>query len=140
MVEISLNYQDAGVRQVIGNLSQRTSDLRPANEDVGEYMLGQVDDRFRTETDPQRRPWQPNSPYTLALKRSQGKILKVLQATGLMRSRVNYRAEKDRVTVGIGDRKARKHQLGIGVTKREILGLNKEDEGNVTEIYSSYLK
>lgn len=139
MTELSINYRDGEVRRAIARLSQRTSDMTPANRNAGEYMLGQVDDRFRTETDPQRRPWQPNSPYTLALKRSEGKILKVLQATGLMRSRVNYRADKKRVVIGIGDRKARKHQLGIGVPKREILGLNQEDERNVVEIYQSYI-
>ncbi len=139
MTTISLDYDDREVQRAIALVVQRTGDLKPANDLVGEYMLGQVSDRFRTETDPQRRPWQPLSSRTLAQKLAEGKILKILQRNGLMRSRVNYKSDQTKVVIGIGDRKARKHQLGEGVPRREILGVNREDIRNIVEVYRDYV-
>jgi phage gpG-like protein len=124
---LTITYDDASVTEVVAKALKKTKDLTPASELVGEYMLGQIDNRFRTETDPQRVPWQPLSPRTLALKQAEGKIQKILQRTGLS------------LVVGLSSSIAAKHQQGKGVPKREILGLNKEDIRHISEIYQDFL-
>jgi phage virion morphogenesis protein len=135
---ISLTYSDRTVVEAMQRLIARTGDLTPASESVGEYMLGETDERFRTETDPEGRAWQPLSARTLAMKKAEGRIMKILQRTGLMRSRVNYRVFPDGVSIGIGDRKAVKHQLGKGVPARRILGINEENKREIVAIYRDY--
>jgi phage virion morphogenesis protein len=136
---LTITYDDASVTEVVAKALKKTKDLTPASELVGEYMLGQIDNRFRTETDPQRVPWQPLSPRTLALKQAEGKIQKILQRTGLMRSTANYKARPKSLVVGLSSSIAAKHQQGKGVPKREILGLNKEDIRHISEIYQDFL-
>lgn len=137
---LNINYDDREIQAVISRLIARSKDVSVPSYSVGEYMIAQVDERFATETDPNRVPWQPLSARTLAQKRAEGKILKILQRTGLMRSTVNYRVTPKGVAVGLSSAIAVKHQRGTGVPRREILGLNREDIRNIVEIYRDYLE
>lgn len=140
MVEpiVSINFEDSRVTDVIAQLQSRVADLTQPHQEIGEYLVGKTDEHFRTETDPYGVPWLPNSPKTIAAKQAEGKILKILQRTGHMRSTVNYKATSNQVVLGISDRKARKHQLGIGVPKREILGISDRDIEAILEVYEDY--
>lgn len=102
-------------------------------------MLLSVDKRFEQERGVDGLPWKPNTPYTIAQKRAQGRILKVLQNTGIMRSRTTYKATKDRLVVGNSDEKSRKHNLGIGVPKREFLGFSEQDIEEAIIIIDEFL-
>lgn len=115
-------------------------DLTPAMEDIGQFLLLQHDQRFDREVDFRGNPLLPNSARTVALKKASGQIQKVLQATGLMRSRTAYKATSDSVSIINNDAKARKHQLGIGVPKREIFGINPdEDVPEIVNILDDHL-
>lgn len=137
---VSLAYDDSAIRAKLAQLKAKTEDLTPAMRDIGEFMLLQHDQRFDKEVDFRGNPLQPLSARTLATKRAEGKILKILQRTGLMRSRTAYTVTSDSVTITNNDRKARKHQLGIGVPKREIFGINPtEDVPEIIAIIEDYL-
>ena len=56
-----------------------------------------------------------------------------------MRSTVNYSANGDRTVIGLTDAKSAKHQLGQGVPKREILGINEDNISYFLEVYEDYL-
>lgn len=135
----SMNYEDKAVQEALVRLLEKTDDLTPAMRDVGEYLLASVDLRFQQEIDPAGIPWKKLSPFTIRLKKAEGKILRILQRTGLMRSRVNYRVTRNSCTIGINDKKAYKHQFGIGVPKREILGINEEDKQEILAIVNDHL-
>ena len=139
-MKLELEFNDDRLRRLSQEYIERVGDLTPVHRAVGEFALGQIDDRFRTETDPNRQPWIPNSPVTIARKQAEGRILKVLQSTGFMRSRAYYSATKERCEVGINDRKAIKHQKGRGVPVRKILGFNQSDRDNIVGIYREYLE
>ena len=138
MPSFSISVVDEATLSLDG-FSNRLSDLRTANEIAGEYFLGQIDERFRTETDPDRRPWRPLSTRTVAQKRAEGRILKILQKTGFMRSTANYNATSSKVTIGLSASYADRHQRGIGVPQRRILGVNRDDIANLQEIYTDYV-
>ena len=137
---VSITYSDKAVRDRLGRLSTQLSDLTPVMEDIGQFELLQHDQRFDQEVDFRGNPLLPDSPRTIAYKKANGLILKILQATGLMRSRTAYKATRDSVTITNNDSKARKHQLGIGVPKREIFGINPtEDVPEIVNILEDYL-
>lgn len=57
---------------------------------IGEYLLMTTDTRWEQEIDPDGKPWQKNSLYTIRMKQAQGRLLKVLQSTGVGRASINY--------------------------------------------------
>jgi len=134
-----IQYSDQGVRDRLLALQRKIGDLTPAMKNIGEYLVLATDDRFRNETDPAGNKWQPNSPRTIAIKRAEGRILRVLQSTGRLRSSIVARAESDRVIVGTNVSYAAKHQLGQGVPQREFLGVNKQDLKEIAIILQEYL-
>lgn len=137
---VSLTYRDTGIQSRLTLLKSRLGDLTPAMRDIGEFELYQHDQRFEKEVDFRGNPLQPLSRRTLDRKRAEGKILKILQRTGLMRSRTAYKVTPDSVTITNNDSKARKHQLGIGVPNREVFGINQaEDVPEIIAIIEDYL-
>ena len=134
----SIKYNDKQVSDRLSRILAQTGNLTPALQEIGEYMLYATDQRFVTETDPQGIPWKPLTPFTLREKRAKGRILKILQSTGLMRSRVNYQVVGNQCIVGVNDEKAKKHQLGIGVTKREFLGVSTDNKAEIISILDEY--
>ncbi|PHJ65047.1 hypothetical protein VF04_04505 [Nostoc linckia z7] len=136
----SIKYSDKQVSDRFSRLMEQTGNLRPALQEIGEYMLYSTDQHFVTETDPQGIPWKPLTPFTLREKRAKGRILKILQSTGLMRSRINYQVSDNQCVVGVNDEKAKKHQLGIGVDKREFLGVSTDDKQEIVSILDDYIQ
>lgn len=137
---VSINYSDEAIRDRLTQLSQRLSDLTSVMEDIGHFGLLQHDKRFDREVDFRGNPLLPDSRRTIAYKKANGLILKVLQATGLMRSRTTYQSTSNSVTITNEDSKAAKHQLGVGVPKREFLGINPvEDMPVIINEITSYL-
>ena len=136
----SIQYNDKQVSDRLSRILAQTGNLKPALREIGEYVLFATDQRFVTETDPQGNKWKPLTPFTLREKRAKGRILKILQSTGLLRSRVNYQVVGNQCIVGVNDEKAKKHQLGIGVTKREFMGVSTEDTAEIISILDEYIK
>lgn len=137
---VSLTYSDKEVRDRFAKLERKLSDLTPVMEDIGQFELLQHDRRFDREVDFRGNPLLANSPRTIAYKKATGKIQKILQSTGIMRSRTSYQATRYDVKITNNDSKARKHQLGIGVPKREIFGINPtEDVLEIINILEDYL-
>lgn len=130
---------DKEVRDRLLRLQRKTGNLEPAFKNIGSYLLLSTDDRFRKEVDPQGNPWKPNAPSTIAQKKAQGRINKILQNTGRLRDGFSYKTSRDRVTIGTNVNYASKHQLGQGVPKREFLGVSKEDEREIIAILDEFL-
>lgn len=122
----SVEVDDHGTTVYLRGMESRARDLLPLHRIIGELAYADVMENFETETDPYGVPWRENSPWVLREKRRLGRIMKVLQSTGVMKSRTNYQATRSGVTIGNYDQKAYKHQLGIGVPQREIIGVGDE--------------
>lgn len=136
---INLTYSDKEIQSLLGTILKRTGNLKPAFEDIGEYGLYVQDTHFKTKVDSQGKSWRPLSLYTIRYKRAMGRIIEPLQSTGLMRSRFSYLVTKNSVIIGNSDVKARKHQLGIGVPKREFIYFTREDIKEVVNILNDHV-
>lgn len=136
----TITIKDEELLNLIRDTVSKTSDLKPAFDLIGEYFLGKIDRSFKDEVDPYDVPWKPLSPYTLALKVKQGKILKILQRTGYMRSTTYYSSTPTKLTIGLKDPKAYKHQTGKDTPMRQILGINEKDQRIIKSTIKDYLK
>lgn len=132
----------SGVSQTARNLQEynrRLKNLQTPLKLAGEYMLLETDLRFELEVNPSGQPWKPLAPATLQQKRSQGKILKILQRTGFMRSQTGYQILGNNVVIFNKDPKLKYHQLGLGVPKREVMGFSDGNVREINEIFIGYL-
>lgn len=153
-VKLEVEFDDAEVRRALDRLRAAGADLRPALEDIGEYLLRTTRERFVDQKDPDGAPWAPLAPATVARKkRNAGKIL---TRDGYLRGGLAYRADSDSVVVGSPSVYAGTHQFGaergaFGVTSRgspipwgdvparPFLGLSDADEREVVDIILDYL-
>ena len=68
-------------------------EYREALREVGEYMLLSTDQRWEQEVAPDGTPWPKNALWVSERKKRLGRINKILQDTGRLRSSINYRIE-----------------------------------------------
>lgn len=136
---LSTDYSDVAVKERLNKILAKNGNLTQPLNEIGQYLLASIDLGFENETNPDGIPWKPNSPGIRAYKKSKGYILKVLQATGKMRGSINYAVSGNRLVVGTNVSYAYKHQLGVGVPKREFLGISEVNNKAIIEILDSYL-
>lgn len=136
---ISITYKDGKVMVLLRGAGERAARLGTAHKSGAEIMYASTMENFQEERDPEGNPWVPLSPYTIRMKRSLGRINKILQSTGIMKSRTTYRVVATGFIIGNYDRKARKHQLGIGVPVRRHIGVGQQDLADLKENYRSYI-
>jgi phage gpG-like protein len=99
---------------------------RPLLGRFNDIILLDIDINYEQERSPDGVKWQDNTPFTLSQKRAQRRIMKVLQSTGRGRDSIHGEIVGDRLIIGTNVGYMKKHQLGIGVPKREFLGISKD--------------
>ena len=69
------------------------SSYRSTLQEMGEYLLLSTDQRWEKEEAPDGTPWAKNAPWVIERKKRLGKIQKILQETGRLRSSIGYRID-----------------------------------------------
>ncbi|HEY9643072.1 MAG TPA: phage virion morphogenesis protein [Coleofasciculaceae cyanobacterium] len=131
---LSAQVLDTGIRDRLNQLQRKTGNLEIPMRNIGQALLLSTDTRWQQEIDPQGKSWKPNSPYTIAQKRAQGRINKILQNTGRLRDSITAQASRDRVVIGTNVAYADKNQK-----ERQFLGLSKDDEQEIIAILDEFL-
>ena len=139
MGKLKQTYDIEDIEELFKEVLNTVTDRKAVLQEVGEALLLNLDQRFEAEVDPSGKKWQKLSPFTLRLKEEQKRILKILQSTGRLRRSFEYTINQDDLVIGTNVSYAKKHQLGIGVPKREILGVSEEDKEIIKEILEDYL-
>lgn len=139
-MDIKINVTDKQTLLLLDRLEKKVADPEDALRSICEYQLDSIDLGFRKEIDVDGNPLLPNSPFTIAEKQRLGRINKILQSTGAMRNSFNYRVSGATASVGSSDKKLPKHQFGIGVPERKILGVRQEDPANWQAILKAYVE
>lgn len=65
MSRITIDITDKDVTAALQRVYDSGKDMRPFLMAVGETLMASTKRRFETSTDPQGRPWAPNSPVTV---------------------------------------------------------------------------
>jgi phage gpG-like protein len=137
---ISIAYADAEVRKALNLSIAKLRNPKPFLNVAREIILLEIDRGFEEQRSPNGEKWTSNTPYTIAQKRAQKRINKVLQSTGRGRASINGEVVGDRLIVGTPIRYMARHQLGTGVPKREFLGIStdaKKEILNEAAIYAT---
>lgn len=92
-IELKHEIRDQITSDVLRQIERNMGSTRPALLEIGEHLQGSVEERFRTETDPQGRPWEPLTDFTKANKRG-NQILTESGGAGL-RGSIHYRVGSD---------------------------------------------
>jgi phage virion morphogenesis protein len=109
-IELNTEIRDQVTSEVLDQIVRNMGSLRPALMEIGEHLQGSVEERFRTETDPEGQPWEPLSPLTLANKRND-KILTESGGPGL-RGSIHYQVGSNSLEQGTNKIYGAIHQLG----------------------------
>ena len=145
---ITVRVDSTEVNQALGSLAQNANNLRPAFNQIGEYILRQTQLRFDKQQDPDKKSWQPLKPSTLRKKQQKSKILKILQQDGDLRRSIVYQATDKKVEIGTNRIYGAIHQFGgnagrgrkTKIPARPYLGVNGDDEREVVAIIEDYLQ
>jgi phage virion morphogenesis protein len=137
---LSISYLDKDLRRYIAGLLLRLRGFSAPMREIGEALILSTDERFEKEIDPAGLPWEDISPRTRARKRAKGRIDKILQDTGTGRASINYQANRFSVSVGTPLAYMTYHQVGQGQVKREFIGLSEEDNEEIQQIMTDYIR
>lgn len=137
---LSISYLDKDLRRYIAGLLLRLRGFSAPMREIGEALILSTDERFEKEIDPAGLPWEDISPRTRARKRAKGRIDKILQDTGTGRASINYQANRFSVSVGTPLAYMTYHQVGQGQAKREFIGLSEEDNEEIQQIMTDYIR
>jgi len=155
------------ISKLLSELESKMEDMTPAFKDIADYEWGQTRMRYVNQEDPEGAKWQ--DPFTVRRDgggvRSQqfrdpwpyvvasnykaappgyhffdaGRGDKILRDTGTMFNSIGRAYGPDYALVGTDIEYATKHQEGIGVKKREFLGINQKTYDNVKNVVEFYL-
>jgi phage virion morphogenesis protein len=147
MATISVEVDDAQIKQLLKELFDRASDLTPALKNIGEYMRFSTAGNFKLEKSPDGQPWKKLSPKYAQKKAKAKAIQKKLQFTGDLRASIAYSVSPRSVEIGT-NKKVGSYSLGaihqFGAPRRNIparpfLGLGADDRKQVLAIIRSFL-
>ncbi|ERL56149.1 phage virion morphogenesis protein [Psychrobacter aquaticus] len=157
-----------GMEQITAQLLrilERTGDLSPLMEQMGEHMINSTHDNFETSTSPDGTRWESNSAVTLAAmlgkshtnksgrlnRRGANKIMskRPLIANNTLMQSIHYEAASDSVTIGtnmvygammhFGGSKADYPYLWGDIPARNYLGASEEDVDILMNMATEYL-
>lgn len=109
-IELKHEIRDQITSDVLRQIERNMGSTRPALMEIGEHLQGSVEERFRTETDPQGRSWEPLTDFTKANKRG-NQILTESGGAGL-RGSIHYRVGSDSLEQGTNKIYGAIQQLG----------------------------
>jgi len=166
---VSIEVDDKDVLAALDRLAKKGANLRPALQDIGEYLAETTKRRFDTSTGPDGQKWAPNSEATMLnyLRLHKGNFTrkgKKLSAKGIQRvqgkrpligetrslsSTINYQIDGNELAVGTpmvygamqqyGGKKSDFPNLWGDIPARPFLGLSDTDRTTVLDILQGYL-
>ncbi len=155
----TLSVDDATVLLALDGLADAPSDLAPLWKAIGEDMVSSTKERFRTETDPEGRPWAPLNPLYAETKKGAG----ILKESGQLAWGIAWQIEGDALEWGTNRPHARVHQFGavikpktaaalvfelgektirvksVTVPRRSFLGISEEDRRTILDTMADWL-
>lgn len=143
---IELQVDNRRVLGALNGLLQRSEDLRPAFQEMGEYFIESTKRRFASKTAPDGSKWTDNSAVT---EESKGRNDPLIGESRRLSNEIHYRADARSVSWGSslvyagmqqnGGLKAAYPHLWGNIPARPFLGLSSDDENVALEILQEYL-
>jgi phage gpG-like protein len=167
-VRVDVQVDDAAVRAAISRAQRKTSGLSPLMREVAAIVENSTRGRFKTQADPDGKPWKPLSvstkrararraaggrTYTKNGRRTTAAFTRaylsaqILLDTGRLRASIVSVFNAREAIVGSNLIYARIHQLGgqagrgrrVTIPARPFLGLSNADRTDIVEAVQSFL-
>ena len=140
------------VTGALNRLSVFLSDMTPANQDIGEYLIVSTKERFAVGVSPEGAKWAPKSPTTLAAygarKSNRVDVRPLFGPSGSLSTQFSYEAGPDSLSFGspmvyaammqFGGTRAQFPNLWGNIPARPFLGLSPEDETAIVGILAEW--
>lgn len=143
---IETQIQDRQVNEALSRLARRCKDLRPVQDDLGEYFIESTKRRFATKTGPDGVRWAGNADSTQEAK---GKNDPLIGESRRLSNEIHHRIDGSSLSWGSslvyagmqqnGGLKSAYPHLWGNIPARPYLGLSDEDERVVLEILQEHL-
>jgi len=152
MIEVKLDTSEIEV--ALQQAMEKTGDLEPVLQDIGEYLVDSTRQRFHDKEAPDGTPWADNSPLTQALKGSNDPLVGESQSLGRyfhynisggntleFGSNLEYAAVQHfGIHQGAFGRSQRNTPLPWGdIPARPFLGVSSEDQDAILGILRDFL-
>lgn len=143
---IDVRIDDRRVSQALAELVRRSQNLRPVQDDLGEYFIASTKRRFASKTGPDGAAWADNAQTTIDGKGSNDPLI---GESRRLSNEIHARIEGTKVSWGsslvyagmqqFGGLKSVYPHLWGDVEARPFLGISTEDEQAVLEILQEHL-
>ncbi|MHB9021310.1 MAG: phage virion morphogenesis protein [Halothiobacillus sp.] len=150
---IQIEIDDQQVKNALRRLEKQTSNLKPAFQDIGEYLIVSTKQRFIDSVGPDGTSWAENSPATLARKKGTKPLI---DETKRLSTEFSYQASADQLLFGTSLEYGAVQQFGAvkgafgetttghpipwgDIPARPFIGISDTDETEILDIITSYL-
>jgi phage virion morphogenesis protein len=148
-MKMRIDLDKMAIEKKLKMISQKVKSRKVPLNRAATILMTSTTKRFTHQVDPEGQPWQQLSRRTIDTRRK-GKKKKfspqILQDTGTLKKSLAGGTEASINTVtdselifGTALHYAIKHQQGIGVPVRKILGITPEDQRNIIQVFSDWL-
>lgn len=111
MLEITITLDSSDLVNAVGRVITATQRMKPVFAQFGEYQLGEVENRFESESDPDGQPWVDLAPSTWKRKKNN----KILTETTRLRGSFSYDADDNSLSLGTPVSYAAVHEFGATI-------------------------
>lgn len=155
---ITIELDDRQVLDALNDLLQRTGDVTPALQEIGEYLIKSTKERFGSGTAPDGTPWAANSDLTLSRKKGTRPLI---GETEQLSTKFSYFIGNNELTFGSiypyaaiqqfgsaqgasgrGTYKTKKGSFPIpwgAIPARPFIGISDQDQVEILDIIRGYL-
>lgn len=137
---MEITFDGSSLSRPLNRVLRRLKDGTELATLMGEEYTQGVDERFKSEVDPDGSPWAALDPDYVAWKRRRGFIQKTLQMRGNMRARVGYKPYPDRVTIGTDTPYARRQNAKRPFLYRADGSIGAKDNARIERVAENYLQ
>lgn len=139
---------DAAVQAAFKSRLNKTGNLKPMLDEVGELLTVSTRKRFDTKTAPDGTKWQANSALTQFLK---GHNDPLIGESGALKLQLHYNASRNSLEFGStmeyaamqhfgGKTSPRSKYPNTTIPARPFIGLSKNDIKNILDVVRDYLE
>jgi len=140
-INFSITVDDADVLSALNRLIKSGQSLKPAFQEIGEYLIQSHEQRFTDQRGPDGQPWEPLSANYRARKKRHSDMILVLN--GFLADSFRYDATDNELEFGTDRVYAAVQQFGLeklNIPPRPFLGIDNKDEAEIITIITDHLK
>lgn len=154
MIEVKVNSDQ--IQAALQELLNKTKNLKPALEDIGEYLMVSTRKRFKDKEAPDGSSWAQNSPLTQLLKRRDDPLIGESGGRGGLLGSFHYNARSNKLEFSNNKEYAAVQQFGAkqgqfglssrntplpwgNIPARPFLGISNSNQSEILDLLKDHI-